>query len=541
MKHTLIIILFSGFYFSLFAQESGKEKGLTTINEKVIQAQLEFLASDWMEGREAGTAGNYLAGDYLASLFKLYGLEAGGDQVNFVPNRYQKLLGAKNENYNGYHQDFSAINVRPSEKQNISLTRDNRVIRFQHKTDFRVSGITQSQALKAGVVFVGYGIENSELGLDDFKDTDVDRKIVVRLAGLPGDFDRQSKAAKVVAEKKISISTREKNKVAFEKGALAVLEYNPNKNEQNTWKANEAYRFNEAMFEGDTKPESFYDQRLRLPFDGHTSPVISISKQMLEAILEGSAVTIEDAVASAENLKSSSAEIEGELKLDLNAQTKVLGLRNILGIIEGENPDKIMVVGAHYDHLGKYNGHIFNGADDNGSGVVAVTTIAKAFMESGIKPKCTILFALWDGEERGLLGSRYFIDSFEEMDKVVLYLNFDMVGRNGSPDAPGNKVAMIYTKAYSGLEKTSKKNIKNFGLNLDVNFSATENPTGGSDNSGFAKKDIPIFWFHTGGHTDYHQASDHVELINWQKLEDIIKLSYLDMWEFANNPELLKN
>lgn len=221
-------------------------------------------------------------------------------------------------------------------------------------------------------------------------------------------------------------------------------------------------------------------------------------------------------------------------------KTKTLGLRNILGIIEGENPDKIMVVGAHYDHLGKYNGHIFNGADDNGSGVVAVTTIAKAFMESGVKPKCMVIFALWDGEERGLLGSRHFIEDFEEMDKTVLYLNFDMVGRNGSPDAPGNKIAMIYTKAYQNLVETSKTHINDFNLNLDVNFSGVERPVGGSDNSGFARMDVPIFWFHTGGHTDYHKASDHVELINWQKLEDIIKLSYLNMWEFANNPELVE-
>ncbi|MCY1723375.1 M20/M25/M40 family metallo-hydrolase [Prolixibacteraceae bacterium Z1-6] len=539
MKHIVIIILLSGIYSSLFAKESSKEKGLETINKNVIQAQLGFLASDWMEGREAGTAGNYLAGDYLSSLFKLYGLVPGGDEVTFTPNRYQKLLEIETETATAYFQTFPAIEVSSSENQNISFIRGNKEIRFQCKTDFSVSFISQNSTLKAPVVFVGYGIDNSALDMDDFKDVDVEGKIVVRLAGLPGDGDPESKAAKIIAEKDITISTREKNAIAFGKGAVAVMEYNMQKDEQYTWKVNEAYRFNEAMFEGDTKPESFYDKKLRLPSDEHTSPVISISKEMLEEILAATNMSLEDAITRAAILKTNSVEVVGEVRLDLNMQTQILGLRNIIGRIEGENPDEIMVIGAHYDHLGKYNGQIFNGADDNGSGVVAVTTIAKAFIESGIKPKCTLIFALWDGEERGLLGSRHFINSFEDMEKVTLYLNFDMVGRNSSPDAPGNKVAMIYTKAYTNLVETSKLNIENFGLNLDVNYSGTEKPTGGSDNSGFAKKDIPIFWFHTGGHTDYHQASDHVELINWQKLEDIIKLSYLNMWEFANNPLLI--
>ncbi|WP_299580585.1 M20/M25/M40 family metallo-hydrolase [uncultured Sunxiuqinia sp.] len=540
MKHLLTVILASTFYLSLLAQESGKEKGLETINRDVIQAQLEFLASDWMEGREAGTAGNYLAGDYLASLFKLYTLKPNGDEQTLTPNRYQKLLGLKDEKSTSYFQEFSAIEVQPSEKQAISLVRENATIGFHYKTDFEVSFVSQSRVVKAPLVFVGYGIENKELGWNDFSGIDVKGKIVVRLAGLPGDGAPDSKAARLIADKKLKIGSKEKNTTAFDKGAVAILEYDPQKDKQHDWKANPAFRYNEAMLESDTKPASFYDKKLRLPSDKHTLPVISISKQMLEEILGEKGPTLEETVAKAAKLKTNSQAVEGELEIDVNAKTKVLGLRNILARIEGEDPNKIMVVGAHYDHLGKHNGHIWNGADDNGSGVVAVTTIAKAFIESGVKPKCTIIFALWDGEERGLLGSRHFIEAFDEMDQVMLYLNFDMVGRNGSPDAPGNKVAMIYTEAATSLKETSKEHIEDFGLNLDVNFSAVEKPVGGSDNSGFAKRDIPIFWFHTGGHTDYHQASDHVELINWQKLEDIIKLSYLDMWEFANNPELIK-
>lgn len=534
------LVLFSFCCLISVSQEKGKEAGLKTINKQVIQSQLEFLSSDWMEGREAGTSGNYLAGDYLGSLLKLYQLKPGGDEVTFVPNRYQKLLGAKSEKSIGYFQSFSAIENKPSNEQYLTFIRKNKELQFQYKTDFGVSFVTQNQKLKAELVFVGYGFESKELAYNEFENVNIDGKIIVRLSGLPGDSDADSKASQSISGKKVKISAIEKNTQAFEKGALAVLEYDPLTNVQNNWNTNEAYYFNEAMYEGDEKPTSFYNKKLRLPSDKHTPPVLSISKQMFEELLAESGVQIEAVISNAAELKSSSTDLSGEIVLEVKAETKTLGLRNILGIIEGENPDKIMVVGAHYDHLGKYNGQIFNGADDNGSGVVAVTTIAKAFMESGVKPKCTIVFALWDGEERGLLGSRHFIETFKNIDKTVLYLNFDMVGRNGSSDAPGNKVAMIYTKAYQNLVETSKAHINDFNLNLDVNFSGVDRPVGGSDNSGFARIDVPIFWFHTGGHTDYHKASDHVELINWQKLEDIIKLSYLNMWEFANNPGLIE-
>ncbi len=539
MRNFLIGILLS-LSFMASSQNPGKETGLRTINRQVIQSQLEFLASDWMEGREAGTAGNYLAGDYLASLFKLYQLKPAGDEMTFTPNRYQKLLGAEFEKSMGYFQKFSAVEVSSSQEQFISLFRDKKEIQFQYKNDFGISFVSRNQQFKSNLVFVGYGFQNDELGYDDYKNVNIEGKIVLRLAGLPGDMDTNSRASLSISEKKIKVSAREKNTLAFEKGALAVLEYDPSKNVQEEWSANKAFYFNEAMYEGAAKPESFYDKKLRLPTDKQTPPQISISKQMFEDLLFESGVQAEDIIAKAADLKTSSVELRGELKIDVHAHTRILGLRNILGVVEGENPDKIMIVGAHYDHLGKYNGQVFNGADDNGSGVVAVTTIAKAFMETRIKPKCTVIFALWDGEERGLLGSRHFVETFEDIGKTILYLNFDMVGRNGSPDAPGNKVAMIYTKAYQNLVETSKANMEDFDLNLDVNFSGVERPVGGSDNSGFAQNDIPIFWFHTGGHTDYHKASDHVELINWQKLESIIKLSFLNMWEFANQPALVE-
>lgn len=321
----LVVTIFSFLCFISVAQDSAKEAGLKTINKQVIQSQLEFLASDWMEGREAGTEGNYLAGDYLASLFKLYQLKPGGDEVTFTPNRYHKLLGAKTEKSTGYFQQFPAIEVKPSKEQYLSLIKDNKGIQFQYKTDFGVSFITQNLRLKAKLVFVGYGIENDKLGYNDYKNVNVEGKIVVRLAGLPGDSHVDSKAAISISEKKIKVSAREKNTQVFEKGALAVLEYNPINNIQNDWKSNEAFHFNEAMYEGSDKPVSFYDKKLRLPSDKHTPPVLSISKQILEDLLNDSGVKLEEIIKDAANLKTSSTELNGELELEVSAENQNFG------------------------------------------------------------------------------------------------------------------------------------------------------------------------------------------------------------------------
>ena len=116
-----------------------------------------------------------------------------------------------------------------------------------------------------------------------------------------------------------------------------------------------------------------------------------------------------------------------------------------------------------------------------------------------------------------------------------------MIGRDAGPDVPQNKVAMIYTEAFKKVADLSKKHVREYNLDLDINYSAVEKPESGSDNSWFAKNNIPLFWFHTGGHPDYHQPSDHVEMINSKKMEAIIKLSYLNIFEFATGTKPLEN
>lgn len=222
------------------------------------------------------------------------------------------------------------------------------------------------------------------------------------------------------------------------------------------------------------------------------------------------------------------------LKQDVHQK---LSMNNILGKIEGRKKNEYVIVGAHYDHIGfdpmLEGDQIYNGADDNASGVSAVLQIAKAFIATGEKPERTIIFAFWDGEEKGLLGSKYFTQVFPEIGNVKGYLNFDMIGRNNDESKPTH-VVYFYTEAHPAFGDWLKNDIQKYNLNLTPNYRPWDNPVGGSDNGSFAKLGIPIIWYHTDGHPDYHMPGDHAEKINWNKIVDITKASFLNMWKMAN-------
>ncbi len=215
-----------------------------------------------------------------------------------------------------------------------------------------------------------------------------------------------------------------------------------------------------------------------------------------------------------------------------------LGMRNVCGYIEGEKADEYVVVGAHFDHEG-VNGSlsgdtIFNGADDNASGVSAVLQIAKAFKASGKKPLRTIIFALWDGEEFGLLGSQYFVNTWSNLAQVKSYLNFDMIGRITQKDKPQH-VEYTYSASHPIFHEWLENNIEKHRLGISPVYIPTITQYGNSDYAPFIKKNIPVMWFMTGLHPDYHQPSDETDKIAWGLLTEITKAGYLLTWQMANN------
>lgn len=222
------------------------------------------------------------------------------------------------------------------------------------------------------------------------------------------------------------------------------------------------------------------------------------------------------------------------IKADGFFQTRTMN--NILAVIPGELSDEFVIIGAHYDHLGVqgdvYVDGLYNGADDNASGVSAVLQIAKAMVATGERPKRTVIFAFWDGEEKGLLGSKYFVKNWNDHSRIKAYMNFDMVGR-GPVEKP-RYLKYFYTEAHPAFGDWLREDCKERGFSFEPDYRPWDRPVGGSDNGSFARVDVPIVWYHTDGHPDYHRPSDSADKIDYPKLLDITRAAYLCAWRMAN-------
>lgn len=230
----------------------------------------------------------------------------------------------------------------------------------------------------------------------------------------------------------------------------------------------------------------------------------------------------------------------------VSMRRKPLNLRNVIGCIQGKYTDQIVIIGAHYDHLGimknSTNDSIYNGADDNASGVSAVLQIAKAFVESGEKPVRTVVFALWDGEEVGLLGSSYFVENYYNSIPVFPlvsaptikgYVNCDMIGRNKT-ELDVTHVVSYFSPERPEFGEWIKDGIEEYGLNLTPEFRSMNDAPGGSDHIPFQQKGIPVIFYNTDLHPDYHKPSDEADKINYDKVVDVSKIAFLNLWNMAN-------
>ncbi|WP_332452840.1 M28 family metallopeptidase [Chryseobacterium aquaticum] len=220
---------------------------------------------------------------------------------------------------------------------------------------------------------------------------------------------------------------------------------------------------------------------------------------------------------------------------------------NILAFIEGsEKPEEIIVISAHYDHVGTQNGVVYNGADDDGSGTVAVMEIAKAFQsakKAGNGPKRSILFLHVTGEEHGLFGSEYYSDNpVFPLANTVVDLNIDMIGRDDPENRGKNYVYVIGSEMLSSdlkvINEAANKNTVNMELNYKYDDpNDTQRLYYRSDHYNFAKNGIPVAFYFDGIHEDYHKPTDDVEKIDYAMLQKRTQLVFATAWEIANRKE----
>jgi hypothetical protein len=548
---TFIVCLF--FSTNLLSQVTPKEKGLQAITPDAIKGQLEFLSSDWMEGRATGEKGAYLAADYIASMFKVFGAAPAGDAAGFggrmprmAPPATQGPAapggpgGSQFTPQKSYFQNFTLIESQPSGGSTLSIKKGTQEYTFNEGVDFSISRATMDIKFDAPLVFVGYGLVDKANGIDDFAGVDVKGKVIVRMTGFPGYADNTSPMYKKLIGDNVRAQfemSRKKSEAVNKLGVLGIIDLTINNDVTKRWGV---YKFNNNLAPAESGPRTNWSS-MRL--DGKeisSNPVtITITERVSNLIIKEGGLDIAkyEKDAAAGTLKFKPVLIQGmNAALAVNVNSKRVNVRNVIAIIEGENPNEYVAVGAHMDHMGMDNGKIWNGADDNASGTVGVMTIAKAFAASGVKPKRSIVFCAWTGEEKGLYGSEYFTmyPSVGKISDYKFYMNFDMIARDAMNDTAKNMAGITYTKAFPRLEEITKSNAEQYKLNLKLNIRNQEAPTGGSDYTAFTENKIPVIAWMAAMHSDYHQPSDEVSLVNWNKMLDIIKLGYLQLWEAAN-------
>jgi Zn-dependent M28 family amino/carboxypeptidase len=211
-------------------------------------------------------------------------------------------------------------------------------------------------------------------------------------------------------------------------------------------------------------------------------------------------------------------------------EAKAVKLRNVIGIIPGMDTSRCIIIGAHYDHLGIRDGEIFNGADDNASGVSGLIALAGSWAQNSEKPPCNIIFAAWTAEEKGVIGSQYFLQNLKAgTEKIIFSLNMDMISRSAPEDAAGRVISVGTLPSGENLRDmvrdANMKLAKPFELDLwDVSGHF------GSDYAYFAERKIPVMTFFSGYNEDYHTPKDKIEKVDLQKMNNILVLVNECIW-----------
>lgn len=486
------------------AQKFGK-----TITPEDAREHLSVLASDEYQGRNTGEKGGHMAAEYIAAHFKKLGLEGPVD--------------------GSYYQKVDLVRQHINTK---IFAVNGRVLYFLK--DFLFFPDLQKLELDAtALVFAGYGIEDEQY--NDYQDLDVEGKVVMILPGEPFGPDSNSY---VTGTREFSDWTRNQEKkleLLKEKGAAAILMVTKSvetyaKNYRNYF-AGSSMKLRSDLENPEEKPALLY-----------VSPAAADS---LLASGDLSLRALQQKIASTGQPASDQFRIS--LHFQIDRRSEPVDASNVLGYLEGSDPElknELVVLTAHYDHEGIIDGKVYNGADDDGSGTTAVLEMAEAFAtaaKAGKGPRRSILFMTVTGEEKGLLGSRYYSDHpVFPLENTITNLNIDMIGRVDSIHSGNPEYVYIIgsdklsTELHAINEKANATYTK---LELDYTYNDPDDPNRfyyRSDHYNFAKHGIPIIFYFNGVHEDYHKHTDDVEKINFDALSQRARLVFHTAWILAN-------
>ncbi|MBS4055976.1 MAG: M20/M25/M40 family metallo-hydrolase [Bacteroidales bacterium] len=471
-------ILISLLFLLLTLSSQGQQ---TTIDTQDLQKHLSFLASDSLKGRFPGTAEDAVAGNYIRDFFREKGLKLAGD---------------------GGFQDFSVVtSVEASPNNSLSIAG----VEGTYGKDFSLYAFSSNAGLSGEVVFAGFGIavQTDELKWNDYSQIDVKNKWVLVLRGDPEPANNDSKFIPYA-------DARSKALFAKDRGAKGLLVIGGKQNDPK-------------------------DELVPLLFERSVIsaglPVIDLKRSWAAPLLFQQGISID----SLESLMMKGENPVGYAVLPMvSAHAELVRnevtTRNIMAMIPGCDPvlkSEFVVIGAHYDHLG-FGGlgsgsrtpdtlAVHHGADDNGSGTAGLMELAASLAQYNGQLKRSVMFVAFSAEEMGLLGSKYFVGHTPmPKENIVAMLNMDMIGRLNE------KNSIVIGGTGTSLETEAL--LKETGAGHPLSLSLSPEGFGASDHASFYAENIPVMFFSTGAHADYHTPSDTWDRINYQGMAQVISL-----------------
>jgi hypothetical protein len=516
----IIVLLTTGAFARSHSLPLVPAEAVASINARELKMHLSFLAAPELGGRYTFSAGNRIAARYLAAQLESFGYHGAAHDGGFLQH-----IGFSSRalNASGSRMEITAGLAAGQKEPGDYVFGEDFFTFYPFKASLDIS---------APVVFVGYGISAPAKGYDDYAGLDLKGKIALINYGKPNQL-----LNKDIGEDERGAAA------ALAHGAAAALCL-PAHDGRPSWAG--------YKFEGDEDNLKMDGEREDKNGDGDL-PQMEISPKLARALLSSININLETLINQAtigEAIKPRETPLTVRLQVALRQSQEEA--QNVVAYLEGSDAKlkkEYVMFSAHYDHLKSSGDLIYCGADDDGSGTAAVLTIAHA-LASGPPPKRSILIVFHTGEELGLYGSRYFtnVDPLVPLSSIVVDLNVDMIGRtrapndNSSQDKELTDKDSVYLigadKHSSELNKLSEQTDQELiGMRLDYTYNDENHPYKlfyRSDHYNYARKGIPVIFYFTGLHADYHRSTDTIEKIDFEKMARIARLIYATGWRVAN-------
>lgn len=516
----------------LFSQGvAGQKKGLESIQKSELKLHMDILASDELQGRATGEPGLLIAARYLAAHAEKTGLKSAESAEHYF--QYYTILER------AYDWENSSIGISTSSGESEKVDQPFFIFPALRENQFEVQG---------EVVFAGYGVKNEENNYDDFENIDLKDKIVLIMDRAPLNEDG---TVCLFGEKYMEMQNFQykMQEIALQGPKAILLVFDPKSGyehigDRNPGIVNYLSKSRTLKKEETLPARDMPGPKMLLIHVEHANQLIASTGKSLEQIQNEIDANVKPQSFLVEDVKC---------KIKVSMADEELEVPNIFGYIEGSDPelkDEMLIYMAHFDHVGTDGqGGIFNGADDNASGTVALLEIAEAFIKEKKAPKRSIGFLWVSAEEIGLYGSSYFADHpLVPIENIAAAINMDMVGRSKTEEdrksqrkdisvVGGDTVGVIGALQSKVLMGINNETLEKMNLVGDYTYNDINHPERffyRSDHISFARKDIPVLFYSTGTHSDYHELTDDPEKIDYDKFLKMTKFCFMIGHNAAN-------